>query len=90
MMGVSKENEAKVQTQVEDIADDLINFIWAYQLEGLLILPDDEIKRLFEQDFPYIENRWSITFHKQRRYNQIVRQSIVGWRRLWKQRYAIL
>ena len=54
--GRFQRTKQKVQTQVEDIADDLIKlYAERSQLEGFAYSQDDENQEAFEQDFPYIE-----------------------------------
>ena len=54
--GRFQKTKQKVQTQVEDIADDLIKlYAERSQLEGFAYSQDDENQEAFEQDFPYIE-----------------------------------
>ena len=54
--GRFQKTKQKVQTQVEDIADDLIKlYAERSQLEGFAYSSDDENQEAFEQDFPYIE-----------------------------------
>ena len=54
--GRFQKTKQKVQTQVEDIADDLIKlYAERSQLEGFAYSKDDENQEAFEQDFPYIE-----------------------------------
>ena len=54
--GRFQKTKHKVQTQVEDIADDLIKlYAERSQLEGFAYSKDDENQEAFEQDFPYIE-----------------------------------
>lgn len=46
----------KVQSKVEDIADDLINLYAARESEkGFAFSPDDELQRKFDDAFPYVE-----------------------------------
>ena len=54
--GRFQKTKQKVQTQVEDIADDLLKlYAERSQLEGFAYSKDDENQEAFEQDFPYIE-----------------------------------
>ena len=56
MMVISKERQAKVKNQVEDIADDLIKlYSERSQLKGFAFSADDEDQEAFEDDFPYVE-----------------------------------
>ncbi|MDF7639480.1 transcription-repair coupling factor [Lactobacillus sp. ESL0791] len=46
----------KVQSKVEDIADDLIDLYAKRESEkGHAFLPDDDLQRKFEAEFPYVE-----------------------------------
>ncbi len=83
--GRSKEAN-KVQTQVEDIADDLIKlYAERSQLEALLILQMMKIRNL--NRFSIYWNRWSITFGEEIRYKSNLDGPIAGWaRRFWENR----
>lgn len=51
-----QKTKAKVQSRVEDIADDLIKLYAAREAEpGFAFEPDDDMQRQFESEFPYPE-----------------------------------
>ena len=88
--GRFQKTKQKVQTQVEDIADDLIKlYAERSQLEGFAYSKDDENQEAFEQDFPYIETDDQLrSIEEIKRYGiESSDGPIAGWRRrFWENR----